>query len=1000
MIKTLEKIKKFRQKFFYGAIINEPGKGGKDTVRWSWQHLPHKKNSWETKPSVQYWPIIREMTDSDLIKHFNQKPTLSTRSVVGSIGAIGTFKENKAMWFCVDCDASSEVEEIRNKFLPVLSSYGIQHVWEFSGTEEEEKAHVWVMCACVDIGILKIFVEQLFNESKIDIKGFEVFPTRKGGNVIRLPGGIHLKTNKVNPVLWKGRTNASAEFVLDAFIEAEPITEEFIKENIKEQVRLAKETKPYHTVARKFYFNSRGLPLPVDNLPLALRKIVSNCQCINKVLDCCMDHSLMQDKKGLGHTAGLWLWSIANYSDAVHPNKRSGITEGETWIREFTEENRLTPYDSHNWDRDRSNILDNPERYFPSCEKWCDTFGFCDGCPFKDRPGFTSPRQIWYGKPIRKLMMKEVKLVSHEDSRTGTFQRLGKRVWQYLENPEEGRIKDMLVASPQGTGKSVFLSKLTVDLARANHRVLISVPTGNLAIEYRDRIEKSDDGTPTGVKAFIVMSHKNLFDKLNPGFDCPNEVNIDYLYDLGVSSSVWKKAYCKDCPLAAQCPYPNQYKDVAEKAFNVVIIQHAHLTCREVMFDLLKPGYDLMIVDEAFIDHCYKTIKPKEAEIEVLESFTHEINWVDRLGTWLKVGGYAKVDGEKFTITPSETQLENIKAKMDDALLPWQVPEYIRQYNLNLFNDKTQGLKNFYPLPSQPSVKMRVFADATPPLDYLKKVLDNEEIEVFGDDEVLDYRRMNKNNSVVQVLDASMSKTSLKGEKDEDTEDYTYARFTDILEYIGGLAMTKYKGQKILITTYADGDRDQFKTVAETFLKNNFPELDIGREPPSQVCISHMMIGTNKFSDYLIQFLVAGVYLNAKMFKHEVFKLKNITNFWNRLNDRPVEPNPFPFDIGDNASIARERKPVKRILPVNNRAGLFEYPDFTYGYPANPDFDIIERFAISKTQQALRLRFNDDRERKIYVFGNYCLPSFLITETVLEDDILGYLRNKKSVRLD
>jgi len=990
-LSLIKKIGEFRNKFFYGPIVNKKNDSGKDTIMWSMQHLPHAARAWESKPTIQYWPLIREMTESDLIKHFSQKASLSSRSVVGSMGCVGKFKDNKAKWFCIDCDSQESVDTIRNKLLPILNSYAIDYIWEFSGTEDDERAHVWIMCDCLDVGLLKVFTDQLLLEAGIDYRkiGLELYPTVKSGNVIRLPGGIHLKTNKVNPVLWKNVVSASAEFILDAFIAAKPLTEEFVKANIKTKLKESKPVRPWDIRNKKFFFNSRGLKLPVANLPPVLKKVASNCQAINQVIDGCKNGSLLQDKRGLGHTAGLWLWSIANYNDAKMGKK----SEGEEWIKEFTEDYRLTPYDSHNWDRDRTAILESPDRYFPSCKKWEETFNLCEGCPFKDRPGFINPKQLWYGSPIKKYLLSEMKLISAQDTRTDTFKRVSNKIWQCLEDETS---KDILLASPQGSGKSFKIDELTVSLAKKGHRVLISVPTGNLAIEHKNRIEKDLDGNPTGIKAFVVMSHKNLFDKLNPGFDCPEEGNIQYLYNLGISSSVWKGAYCKKCPYAKDCPYPTQYKKVVEDAPQVVIIQHAHLSCKETMFSIMQSKYDIMFVDEAFIDNCHKRIKPRQDELAVLETFIKEVSWMEKLYNWLVNGGYAKDDKDKFTIRASETELENLKFSLDDKRIPWNVPDYIRYFNLNLYHDKTQGIQMFYPLPS---VKVRVFTDATPPIDYLKIVLDNNNIEVFGDDEVLDFRKMNSGNTVTQVLDSSMSKTSLKGSLDE-FGDYNYERFTEILEFIGELATTKYKGQKILITTYEDGKNDKFKTIAETFLKNNYPDLDVGREPPSQVCIGHMMIGTNKFEDYLIQFLVAGVYLNAYMFKQEVFRLKSISNFWNRVNDRPIDPNPFPSDIGDNASIPREREPIKRILPINNRAAIFEYPDFTYVFPADPDYNIIEKFAIAKTQQAIRLRFNDQRKRDIFVFGNYFLPSFLITNSVLEDDLLGYLRNKRSVYLD
>ena len=325
---------------------------------------------------------------------------------------------------------------------------------------------------------------------------------------------------------------------------------------------------------------------------------------------------------------------------------------------------------------------------------------------------------------------------------------------------------------------------------------------------------------------------------------------------------------------------------------------------------------------------------------------------------------------------------------MEEMRIPWNVPDYIRYFNLNMYFEKFHGFHVFSPLPKVP---VRIFTDATPPLEYLKIVLDNEDIEVYGQDEVLDFRKLNKDNKLIQCLDSSMSKSSLKGAMNEDGE-YEYERFSKILDFIIDQARNEHKDKKILITTYCDGEGDQFKSTALDYLKRNAPEFEVGEEPPAKICISHMMIGTNKFEDYQIQFLVAGVYRNGQQLKHEVYKLRSIANFWNRLNGRPLIPNPYPFGVGDEASIEREEEPVRRILPINNRAAVFAYDDFKYRRPANPDYNIIEKFAIAKTQQAIRLRFNDDRLRIVYVFGNYFLPSFLVTDSTLEDDLIYTLK--------
>lgn len=987
-IAFIKKLTAFKKKFFLDSVVNIK-KDEKIVTMWSFQHLPRKGGP------LMWWPVVRAMSDSDLLSHFSQKSMELPASTRGSVGCVGKFTDNKAMWFCIDCDNQNAVDIIRKSFLPLLVSYNIEFIWEFSGTEDIEKAHLWIMCDKVEISLLKLFTDQLLKEAGINFREFnlELFPTYKPGNVIRLPGGIHLKTKQVNPILWKGTVSSSADFILDAFIEAKPLTTEFIKTNLK--VLPIERKKPEIRKSGKFYYSSRGLKLPVDDLPFVLKKVASNCQAINRVLDDCINDRLMQDQQGTGHTAGLYLWNLALYSDAKSSRTAIKSNYGEEWIKRFTQDNRLTPYDSHNWGREKQALFDEPEKFFPNCKKWEDGFGYCEGCPFINRPGFINPKQLYYGFPIKKRLEKWVELTTAEDTRLNTFTRVKNRIFQCLEN---NYCKDILLASCTGTGKSFMIDTVSTDLAIRGFRVLIAVPTSDLAMEHKKRIEDNLKGSPSKIEPYVVMSHRKIFEKNNPGFDCPEQAEIDRLYDLGVSSSLWKKSYCNKCPFKKQCPYPDQYTKLVEENPSIVIIQHAHLSCKETMFSIMQSKYDVMFVDEAFIDSCQKIIRPKTMELEILDSFSGEFLWAKLLTEWLNKGEYAKAANDRTIMKAPEAQLEIVKDKMDEYLIPWNVPDYIRYFNLNLYYDKIQGFHVFYPLPGEPYVKIRVFTDATPPIEYLKVVLDNPNIEMFGEDEVLEYRKLNKDNKIIQVLDASMSKTSLKGPKDEFGE-YDYQRFTEILEFIRDKAMGEYKGQKILVTTYADGSNDQFKEVAETWFRNNSEGLDIGREPPATICISHMSIGTNKFEDYLVQFLIAGVYLNGVMFKDAVYRYRKIANFWNRLKDRPIIPNPYPYGAGNDSTIERESIAVKRILPISNKAAIFSFDDFDYRKPANPDFDVIERFAIAKTQQAIRLRFNDTRKRIVYILGNYFLPSLLITDVILEDDLLGHLRHKESVRI-
>ncbi len=240
-LQLLKQIKEFKKKFFHGELINilgpyDPAKKKQTWIstKWSYQHLPDDPMP-DGSSNVQFWPdkTKMELKLEDLQEHFSQKSTKTRYSLKGSLGTIGGFEGGKAKWFCIDCDNQKAVDTMRKQLLPVYHDYNIDYIWEFSGTDEVEKAHLWFMCDTVDIALLKRFTEQLFEDAGINFRdrqlGLELYPTIKANNVIRLPGGIHLRTKQINPIEYKGRVGSSAEFILDSFIEADPITEDQIK---------------------------------------------------------------------------------------------------------------------------------------------------------------------------------------------------------------------------------------------------------------------------------------------------------------------------------------------------------------------------------------------------------------------------------------------------------------------------------------------------------------------------------------------------------------------------------------------------------------------------------------------------------------------------------------------------------------------------------------------------------------------------------------------------
>ena len=970
LIKLNTLIPKFMEKMFHG-----------DNVQWSQQVLRNIKTDVEYFPPKPYRPL----TEKDLQKHFEQRPYHYNGGVRGGLAITGDFN-GLAKWFCLDCDNEHDTHIALSQLIPIFKKFNIDYIYEHSG-ENNERAHIWFMCDPIDIDKLKLYVDYLFDEAGIDYNDstkykFELFPTKSRGNRLRIPGGYHCRNKKANPITYNNKTSSDPAFIMESFINCIPISNIDINKVLatikpKKIIRQEKQgTRRYSTKSSHFLYKERNLTLSpkkeFDKLPTKLKKVVSNCQAIQSVIQDCIDSKMIEERGGVHHTAGLYLNGLALYNDL---RSHKDTDEGINWIDQFSKDFRFRPEDSHNWKKDKSDVS-NPERLFPSCKTWERDFDKCKGCPFYNREDMKNPKQFIYGKPIEKTLVSEMNLTTIDDVRNTVFKEVEERILYLSE--DRNRQADILLATFQESGKSYTTDSLAVALANRGKRVLISVPTGELALQHKKTIESM------GQKAFVVMSHLNTFGHQSKkkkkirlaDFDCPDFENIQFAIDLGVSSTVYKKRYCKGCPFANQCPYPKQYKKVKNRDDMIVIIQHAHFTTRETLYAIVNSGFDALFIDESFINDILVNIKPTQPEIEGLKHFSDTIQWIPRLLDWFSMSGYpiGKIDAD-------ENDLMSIKNYFDGKLIPYKLGEYIKLFNQKEYFDKNLGILIFYPIPEKDKIPIRVLTDATPPEKLLKLILNTNKIEVYGSGFVSDFTALNPENKVYQVLDGSMSKTALSKNSHE--------KFYDYLQMIGDKIRKDHKDEKVLITVYQD-----WELMTKNWLMENYPDI----MSTGNIDISHMSIGTNAWKDYTIQFLICGVYLNGKQYYDMVYKINYIRNYWNRITGRNLIHNPYPLNIGESATIPREESFVKKIEKIDDKkCGIFEYSQFIYRKPKYIIDQIVEDYAIAKTQQAIRLRFKDSDKglrRMVYVLGNYFLPNFLITDTVLEDDLLGEIRKQ------
>ncbi len=950
ILKLAEVAAKFRQIWITG-----------NNIRWGQQFKD------KITGRLDYYPREGQPLDKDFIDHFSMDPVkpVSTRQhYKGALAFKGRFERDLAMWFCADADDSKSVDDFELKLIPQLEKEKIDYLWEYSG-EKGDRCHIWFMLDHVPLKLLQDYMKQVFEDAGLRKPEYECFPTNRPDNYIRLPG-VHLKTFKINAIRrLDGEESNDPLFLMESFLGLPRYDEKQIRERLR--VPEARPFVPKRKILRRgpFYYTEVKLETYPD-LPPAVKTMASNCQAINRLLKESVEDGLINKAGGMNHNAGLYLFNMALYSDVVTSKPWKRETSGKSWADRFFGKYRYRPYESHKWDYALGKTdISEAAILVPKCSTFERDFDYCKGCPLKNRAGFMSPRQLIGARPVTRTLAREVSLVGATQIRETTFKTVKNRI---INLAQTGGRKKIQLKSPQGGGKSFLMDDIAIELSRLGFNVLIACPTGDLAMEHSRRIASE------GSHAFNLMSVKNHFLKNNPGFDCPNFLDILNYSELGVGSTAIKKAFCGNCPFENQCRYPKQYAQMQEAEHKIVICQHSHFASEEAMNSIHKKKFDVLMIDEVFTDKVLTEIKATEIEWTLLET----VDWAQELQAWMRDGGYPRT-----ILRPNVEQLATLKETFDNHMAPWRIPEFLRAYNNEYFMDKHIGLHVFHAPPVK-NIPITFLTDATASLEMLRIYLDDQDIEVYGDDEVLDYTLMNPENKVIQTLDASVSKTYLQGQKckdDEGNDDWDYGEFIEMLEFIGDKASTEYKDKSILITTYKS-----HKKLAEDWLSKNYPEI------MDRVLISWMKVGTNEFDKYEVQFLLAGVYFNTKQFHKQVFELKTVANYWNRQNDRPLISNFFWWGVADNAELEREDEPVRRIHREGDVTGVFEYGDFKYRRPADYYYNLIEKLAIAKTQQAIRLRFNDSTQKIVYIFAKYFLPSFLITHSYLKEELFGYLR--------
>lgn len=934
----LKLLPKFVQKMTHGELKS-----------FSWQKIRHTKDN-----QYGFFKQERKLTEGDWIAHFEKHPISNQFETVGSLGFPGLFRDSKIKWICFDFDNQELVDRGKAYLVPFLKDRNIEYIWEFGG-DHNDRAHLWILTDECDIKVAEDFWKQTLHDLGITFP--EIYPLfNKQHNLIRMPYGPHIRRDSYRfPVEYNGVVYDTLEGVLRAFIACVPVTQKYMLENTREE--FISPEKPKYGHSGPFYYTPRRLdpPLPMEKIPLGLRKVVNNCQAINEVIRRVVQDGYLNDTSGIGHDAGLYLSNICMVNDAIDYQKkkedgtRKVCNDGKRFLNMLIKKYRLNSPDSHNWDYNFSKVFENPVRYFPKCEKW-ENFGFCKGCPVRNEIG--NPRRFMSAKILKPIPSKTIKLKTPDEIRRTTLADISARIDQLIASGEK---ENILIATPQQSGKSYWSSQTIARLYQEHPEMnfLLLVPNAKLAMEHKQRLKNV-----FGVPSYALMAYKNNMKHLWKR-ECPGVTDITHKIELGLGAGRIRDEVCQDCPFIDECSYPNQYANAMEPEHRVIILQHAHLSSQEIIYSLRNKNFGLLIVDEEFIDNCITFDKAKPEAIEILKGLS-TVPWALSLAKWMEEGGRPR-----GRINAEEEELEEAKLNFDASKVNWDLPNFVRHFNLERWNNPYTGVEVINTLPEVP---ITVLTNATSGLELTQEVTGLKNIVVYGTGDVLDIKAIHPGNEIIQILDSPLSKTGLN--KDE--------LFYELLSKIGYLIKTRYKDKKNLITTFIGWE----KKAIEYF------EMNASAYPGilDMITFGSLERGTNAYSDFDTQWLLAGVYFNGNDYYLETYKYKTAANYHRRKANEKEYPNIYPDDCLDRSkmvSIEREKTPVTRIeTSIPGYANIVEYEEFTISPPVDYWFNLIFEKNKGTNQQAMRLRFDADKPRHAYILGNMDMPSLPVTRSL------------------
>ena len=980
-----------------------------------------------------------ELPPDVFANHFDRKVTKSHfgRNGVGphyegAVSVRASFPDGHCKFFCLDVDHQDAHDEVLEKFVPLLERLGIEYFYEFRDRGNETyKGHYWFFLdakleVVKDLTKRLIYYSDLANWRNLNL---EWFPAYKPNNTIKMPAGAQMKflirdddgnlrqeeptdeelKDLAYPIRFKGKVYKEKFETAKMLSRVKVYSEEELKEiiaslpledtdeesgliggfdtadkgeaiemlTIDPGFQVSNKESDFINVYR--YKPSIKLPLPeaVEAMDVGgemieidpfLRTLGTQCPAYHELMRRTAEEQWLEDSGGTIHDAGLCTVGMFKYTnEKVRKNEQDSGSKIEQFKEAYMEEFRLRPAEKHGWDKAAAAIW--------KCETMEDKFGKCEGCPHQGK--ITNPASLHFAEKIKYSIGSKVHKTGSinkikNESQTPLFEEI-------THSLDEDLPLNAALITPTGTKKSLGIDQMMKKLSELGRSTVLAVPTAAVGREHVLRLRKM------GVATLPAFSFDKLFenmDLVDPDFkeECPNHAKISRLLKQGISGTYVKNRYCKKCPFKDECPYPSQYKKIAESGseYPVVVIQHAHLKSADAMRQILKRQFDCLFLDEYFVNSLKTFFRLSGVEKVIMRNLIKDkdidISWLKDLFKWMRGKGSVGYNLPVINFKPKELFI--LKKAFADCGKEEMVQEYLRAYNSGHVCKGRRGVFQYHALPDSLQIPICVLTDATLPIDLINAVTGRKFIS-YGGDRYVDPTFYNPNNRVIKIVDNSPSVSRMLNPN----------YLLKWLIYIGHMAQTQWKDYTILVTVYAKQEK-----VVRQFFDRFYPGES------ARISISHMEKGINTWASINVQVLLARVFYNAEAFYTELYEITQMMNHWRIVNHQPALPSTHPnlyfshneaTDDGDGNMIEMhtlsedhfKEVPVSFMIKCDDgNTKTITFPKIMTREMHYTAERLVEKIQLGASEQANRLRIFDKNVKILVDADNRKRSKIVYTE--------------------